>query len=82
MLVIYGTLNTGIGCFSDSFACSFPPIGLSCPDSIQRPLPYCIVFYFVLFGYCLLVAGAFLKGNRGGLDVGKSGYEEVGCCEE
>ena len=44
---------------------SFLPVGLPCLVSVWGLLPCFIVFYFVMFAYCLLEACSFLKRKSG-----------------
>lgn len=44
---------------------TFSPIGLLCSALMGGLLPWLIVFYFIVFGCCLLEGCSFLKGNGG-----------------
>jgi hypothetical protein len=71
-LVFYGIPDWEPVGLSDSRACpwdSSSPVGLPSPTPIWSFLLHLIIFYFVLFGYCLLEACYFLTRDRKGVDL-------------
>ena len=67
-----------MGSVFDSLACSwdpFPPTGLPCPALILGFVSGLVVSCYAVFSWYPWEACSFLKGNRGGEDLGERGGE-------